>query len=318
MRRLLLIGGIALGGWVVWRRALSAPVVNLKDKVVVITGASSGIGWAAARAFAAQGAKLVLVARREALLNDLKAELEATYGATALVVPADISREADREAVVAATLREFGALDVLVNNAGIGHAGGLETMKPAAIREIIDLNFRAAVLLTRAALPAMLAQGSGHIVNVSSIGGVAQMPGQNVYAATKAGLIGFSDALRREVSGRGVRVSTILPGFTATSMLGETPEQVSNFLVDNGLNLPGVSLDDPAVVGGAIVNAVRFNRREWITGGPAIVLAVNLARVFPGLLDLALKLAKLSTYGEDTPPADPPPGAAADGEGEGL
>lgn len=304
MRRFLLLLGAALGGWALWRRTFATPVIALKDKVVVITGASSGIGRAAARTFAAQGANVVLVARREALLETLKTELESTYGVRALVVAADISREADRERVVGAATREFGRLDVLVNNAAIGVSAPLEGMKPAQIREVIDINFRGAILLTRAALPAMIAGGGGHIVNVSSAGGFVPLPLQNVYAASKAGLIGFSDGLRREVRPHGIGVSTILPGFVATPMLNENPEEVADFLKHNNLNLPGISLDDPAVVGGVIVNAVRFNRREWIAGGPLIVLAVGIGRCFPGLIDFALKFVAFPNPDEKTGESD--------------
>lgn len=299
MRRVLLILGAAVGGWALWRRTFATPVISLKDKVVVITGASSGIGRAAARTFAAQGANVVLVARREALLETLKSELEATYGIRALAIAADISREADRERVVAATVREFGRLDVLVNNAALGISAALDAMKPALIREVIDINLRGAVLLTRAALPTMIEGGGGHIVNVSSAGGYIPMPGQNVYAATKAGLIAFSDAIRREVRPHGIGVSTILPGFVATPMLDTDPDEVPNFLKNNGLNVPGLSLDDPAVAGGAIVNAVRFNRREWILGGPLVVLAIGIGRWFPNLVDFALRYSK-GTYLADS------------------
>lgn len=298
MKRFLLLLGTALGGWALWRRTFATPTLYLKDKVVVITGASSGIGRAAARAFAAQGANVVLVARREPLLQELKTEIESTYGTAALVIEADISREADREAVVQATVREFGRLDVLVNNAGVGISASLDSLKPAAIREVIDINFRGAVLLTRGALPTMIAQGSGHIVNVSSAGALIPMPLQNVYAASKAGLIGFSDGLRREVRGNGIHVSTILPGFVATPLLGDDPEEVANFLKNNGLNVPGISLDDPAVVGGAMVNAVRFNRREWITGGPLIVMGITIGRWFPNLIDFALRFVSFTNDDE--------------------
>lgn len=291
MNRMLFWLVMTVGAWAAWRRAFARPYLHLKDKVVLITGASSGIGRAAANAFAAQGAKLVLTARRADLLEAAKAEIAAVYGVEALVIPADVSDEADRARLIQTTLAHFGRVDVLVNNAGIGVSGALADMPEAEVARVLDVNLRAAALLTRAVLPHMLAQQAGHIVNVSSAGALAPMPGQNVYAAAKAGMIGLSDALRRELSGTGVNISTLLPGFTDTPMLGDhaSRDETERDLRAAGILLPGIVLDDPAVVGGAIVNAVRYNRREWITGGPGIVLACWLGRWFPGVLDVAMR-----------------------------
>lgn len=286
MKRTLAVLGLGVSAWVLWRRAFTKPYLYLNDKVVLITGASSGIGRAAAKAFAAQGAKLVLVARRAEPLNAVKAELEATYGTSVLMLPGDVTDARDQARIVETTLKEMGRIDVLVNNAGVNINGALDTLTSAQIQQVLDVNLRAVVTLTHAVLPHFRAQQSGHIVNVSTVGAEFIMPGQSVYSTAKSGVIAFSDAMRRELQGTGINVSTVLPGFVFTPMLGDyaTPEEARQGMPE--LNIPGVSLDDPAVVGGAIVNAVRYNRREWVTGGILPVIAINLARVAPGLLDL--------------------------------
>ncbi|MBN2470574.1 MAG: SDR family NAD(P)-dependent oxidoreductase [Anaerolineae bacterium] len=291
MKRWAWIFGMAAGGWAI-QRALSRPSVPLHDKVVVITGASAGIGLAAAHAFAAQGARLVLVARNAERLEAARAAL-APHAVDTLAVPADVSDPAAADRILAATLERFGRIDVLVNNAGLALGGLTWENDPDRIRAAADVDLYGTIRLTQAALPVMLRQGRGHIVNVSSMIGRIPTPGMAVYSGVKAGIVGFSAALRREVDNHGLRVTVVLPGPT------ETHSDVD--LVPPGMP-PGVPPEVPAQ---AIVDAVRYGHREVIPGGPAMTAAVWLERLAPWAADLYWKwiftpdyIATVSRIGE--------------------
>ena len=178
----------------------------------VVTGASSGIGLAFARALAARGERLVLVARREDRLRTLAGELGGDE--RALVVALDLSRP-DAGQALEDTLRARGVeVDLLVNNAGVGHTGPFHEEPLDRALAMIDLNVRAAVELTRRFLPGMVARGSGRIVNVVSTSAFQPVPWLNVYAASKAFLLFFTEALANELAGTGVRVQALCPGLT--------------------------------------------------------------------------------------------------------
>jgi short-subunit dehydrogenase len=178
----------------------------------VVTGASSGIGLAFARALAARGERLVLVARREERLCALADELGGAE--RALVVPLDLSRK-DAGQALEDHLRERGVeVDLLVNNAGVGHTGPFHEEPLDRTLAMIDLNVRAAVELTRRFLPGMVARGRGRIVNVVSTSAFQPVPWLNVYAASKAFLLSFTEALANELAGTGVRVQALCPGLT--------------------------------------------------------------------------------------------------------
>lgn len=282
MKRRYVLLGAMLGGGLALRRVLSHHLpVDLRGKVVLITGASSGIGAAIAHAFAAQGAQVILAARRAEKLLDVAGELDA-YGVRALVIPADITREADRVALVNAALREFGRIDVLVNNAGLLLAGYFWQQAPDQMQALVQTNLYAPIRLTQLVLPCMLERREGHIVNVSSVGGrVSLPPGAAVYVASRAGLIAFSETLRREVLPRGVRVSWVLPTWTRTPMVADFDEAY--------LRSFGLYFDDPAVPAAAVVDAVRHNRREIVFGGPLVRLGVLAHHLVPGLIDRAIE-----------------------------
>ncbi len=275
MKRWAWMIGMAAGGWAI-QRALSRPAVPLGDKVVVITGASAGIGLATAHAFAAQGARLVLVARDAARLEAAREAL-ALHAVDTLAVPADVSDPAAAERIVAAVLERFGRIDVLVNNAGRALGGLAWEHDPAHVQAAAEVDLYGTVRLTQAALPVMLRQGRGHIVNVSSMIGRIPTPGMAVYSGIKAGIVGFSAALRREVDNHGLRVTVVLPGPT------ETHTDVD--LIPPGMP-PGVPPEVPAQ---AIVDAVRHGRREVIPGGAAMKAAVWLERLAPWAADLYWK-----------------------------
>jgi NADP-dependent 3-hydroxy acid dehydrogenase YdfG len=257
-------------------------IYSLDDKVVIITGASAGIGRATAHAFAAAGCQVVLVARRAEVLTEVKAEL-IRYGKPVLAVPTDIVREDGVQALVRTVNQTFGRIDVLVNNAGLSRGGALQQAGPDQIHQMVELNVYAPMRLTQCVLPQMLKQKQGHIVNVSSVAGVVAAPGQVAYAATRAAVITFSHALRRELDGSGVRVSVVLPGWTRTAMLEKMPE---SDLRAAGLLNAWITLDPPEVPARAMVDAVRYNRYQVMLGGPQFFVGDIMHRISPRLMDL--------------------------------
>ena len=184
---------------------------NITDKVVVITGASSGLGEATARHLAAKGARLVLAARRVDRLNALVAEITAA-GGQAIAVQTDVTVKADAEAMVAAGIKAFGRVDVLVNNAGYMAIAPMSATLTDEWDRMIDINIKGLLYGVAAALPVFEAQGSGQFVNISSIAGRKVFsPGGTVYSGTKFAVHAISEGLRHEVGGK-MRVTVISPG----------------------------------------------------------------------------------------------------------
>lgn len=199
--------------------------VEISGGSVLVTGAGSGIGRAAAVEFARRGARLTLTGRREEPLWETAALVEEA-GGEAQVVAGDVVAPEDRGRVVRTAAERFGGLDVLVNNAGNVRAGRLESIEEEDIKAQIEVNLTAPILLTREALPALRAGGSSPesaVVNVSSVFGLAAMPFYAPYSATKAGVSHFGESLRRELYGEGVHVMNVYPGATETPMM-ETNE----------------------------------------------------------------------------------------------
>jgi len=192
--------------------------MEVKGKIVIVTGASSGIGEATAREFAKEGAKVVLAARRVDRLESLAKEIAAMgTGAEALVVQADLSKLEDIQSLIAKTLERYGRIDVLVNNAGFGRLDWLENLDPVKdIQSQFDVNVLGVIQTTRQALPIMIKQRSGHIINMCSMAGLVATPTYTVYAACKHAVHGFSEALRREVKPWNIDVSMIYPGGVTT------------------------------------------------------------------------------------------------------
>ena len=188
---------------------------KLRDRVAIVTGASSGIGRACARALASEGARLVLTARRRERLEALKRELEGT-GGKVLVVPGDAREEATASAVVGAATDAFGRLDILVNNAGAGSYKNLADTSATEYDELMDTNVRSTFLFTRHAVPVMLRQKSGTILMISSMAGVYGFGGEAVYCMTKFAQVGFAQALDRELRESGIKVGAICPGGVKT------------------------------------------------------------------------------------------------------
>lgn len=219
-----------------------------KDKVVIVTGATAGIGKAAAEMFKARGAKVVCFARRKSDEFDS--------------IQTDVT---DREAVKRAVdevVRKYGRIDVLVNNAGMGISGAVENTDEAAARKIFDLNFFGVLNVTQAVLPVMRAQGGGTIVNVSSVAAELAIPFQAFYSATKSAVSSLSAALRNEVAPFGIKVTAVLPGDVKTDF---TASREKN------------AFDDPAY-GDRIARSVAVMERDEKNGMPPEVIAKAIVR----------------------------------------
>ena len=185
--------------------------MNLKEKTVVVTGASSGIGRAVALELARRGANVILGARRAEKLEAVAAECRA-LGVKATAVPADVTKADDCRRLIA----EASRVDVLVNNAGFAVFDSIAEARPDELRSMMDTNYFGAVNCIQAVLPQMLARGEGTIVTVASITGIMGFARMGGYCATKFALIGMTEALRNEIIGRGVRVALVCPGTTET------------------------------------------------------------------------------------------------------
>ncbi|MFB7629685.1 SDR family oxidoreductase [Streptomyces sp. NPDC056149] len=196
----------------------------LAGTVALVTGASSGIGAATARALAREGCALALVARRADRLAELAADIDAQDTAPTLTLAADLTDGAQAAQAVHRTVEHFGRLDVLVNNAGYGARGAVLDSDPEEWDRMVDLNLKAVLRMSHAALPHLLRavasapRGTADLVNVSSVAGRVPRKDNSVYSATKHAVCSFSEALRQEVTGRGVRVGLVEPGMTTTEM----------------------------------------------------------------------------------------------------
>ena len=193
--------------------------LDLSNKVVAVTGASSGIGEATALVCAKAGAAVSLAARRTDRIEELAKRIEGD-GGKALAVETDVSQEDQAQRFVQRTAEELGRLDVLVNNAGLMLLGPIEAAETEEWRRMVDVNLLGLLYCTHAALPLMQQGGGGHIVNLSSVAGRTANLGSGVYNLTKWGVNGFSEALRQEVLHSGIRVTIVEPGFVETELQG--------------------------------------------------------------------------------------------------
>ena len=190
---------------------------QLSGRVALVTGASSGFGEAVALGLARGGAKVALAARREDRLQALAKKI-TDAGGQALAVVADFTDEAQAQRAVRETEAAFGRLDILINNAGVMYLEPVATADLARWRSMIELNLLGLIAATQAALPGMTARKDGHIVNIASTAGHISNPLAAAYSATKFGVIGFSESLRKEVHKDGIRVTVVSPGMAATEL----------------------------------------------------------------------------------------------------
>lgn len=243
----------------------------LKDKIVIVTGASSGVGEAAARAFARKGATVVLAARSAQKIRKLAKEIDG------LAVPTDVTRLDDLETLVAKTVAEFGRIDVLVNNAAANARGTLDEVEPARIAEVIDTNLKAPMLLTRLALPE-LRKSRGVVVNVASIAGHVPLPHESPYCASKWGLRGFTFAVRQELRDTGVSLCVVSPGPIATP-----------FVLDDLDHVPDLVFSQPILTADEVADAVvacAIDRVRERAIPPQTLALAKVAGTFPWVQEM--------------------------------
>ena len=251
----------------------------IEKKVIIITGASSGIGEAAARLFALEGYRVVLAARRMERLEALAGDIRA-MGGEAMAVQTDVGSLESIQTMVQTVIDAYGQIDVLFNNAGFGRTKWLEELDP--VRDVaaqINVNVLGVIQTTRAALPHMIQRGSGHVINMASMAAFVASPTYSVYAASKFAVRGFTDALRREVGVCGIRVSGIYPGVVATEFGEKTG-------VDRKTNIttPRLLLLSAEEVAEAAFKLTRRPRRTVILPWVMRIL-FWVDRLFPGLSD---------------------------------
>lgn len=251
------------------------------NKVVIVTGASSGIGLETALAFARDGARVVLAARNETKLREV-VEAHSDWRDRFLVVPADVTKDEDVRNLVATTLEKFGRVDIVVNNAGIGMRAEFADMPLDDVRSLMDVNLYGPIRCIQAVLPHMRQQRSGQIVNVGSVLSVVVAPRNSAYCASKFALLALSDTLRIELHGTGIEVISVLPAYTDTPFF------------DNMYNYGGPSRQSPFAgqhpsrVARAIVNGCTRHKRQVVLTVSAR-LAIWLRRLSPPLLDFFVR-----------------------------
>ena len=251
----------------------------MNNKVVIITGASSGIGRALAKEFASKGACLSLGARRIELLEELQSELPETE---ILIQKTDVSREEDCRFLIEETIRRFGRIDVLINNAGISMRAIFEEVDLKVIRQLMDVNFYGTVYCSKYALPHLL-KSKGSLVGVISIAGYVGLPGRTGYSASKFAIRGFLDTVRIETLRKGLHVLVAAPGFTAS--------EVRKFALTKDGSEQGESQREEDKMMSAeecarqIVLAVEKRKRQLILTFTEGKLTVFLSKFFPSLID---------------------------------
>lgn len=255
--------------------------MDLQRRRILLTGAGSGIGRSLALSLAEHEPRLVLVGRREQPLQAVAAEVKRG-GGEAHVISADLTEPGAPQEVLEAAVQHLGGLDVLINNAGNVRAGRLERSSEEEVTAQIALNLTAPILLTRAALDVLRDSGEGLVVNISSAIALVGLPFYAVYAATKAGIAHFGEALRRELHGEGVSVLTVYPGATSTPMMDSSDAGPEH----------GFDYETPDAVAAAVLEAMRDDRISLVRGGEERADMIAANREDPAAVDEMLAARK--------------------------
>nr|MBC7611423.1 SDR family oxidoreductase [Pseudopedobacter sp.] len=255
--------------------------MSLKDKIVVITGASSGIGKACAEEFAKRGAHVVLAARQDVVLCEIAQEIHDKYHVRTLAVQTDVSNENECKDLMQQSIITMGKIDILVNNAGISMRALFKDLDMDVIKKVMDINFWGTVYCTKYAFDEILSQ-SGSIVGVSSIAGFKGLPGRTGYSASKFAMNGFMEALRNENLNNNLHVMVACPGFTASNIRNvalnsEAKPQGETSMIEEKM----MTAEEVAT---RIVNGVEARKRTLIMTGQG-KLTVILQKILPKFLD---------------------------------
>ena len=202
---------------------------SLKNKNVIITGASSGIGMETARLFAEEGSNLSLAARSEDKLTQLESDLKQ-FNIKTIKIPTDVTKTSDCKSLIRDTVSSLGSIDILINNAGVTYHGNVDDIEIKHIEQIIEVNLTAPIKLTNLALPYIKKSGKGRIINVASILGIIPIPTEAVYSATKFALRAFSYALAEELEGSDAKACVICPGPVDTPMIAEEIDKIHDLV----------------------------------------------------------------------------------------
>jgi hypothetical protein len=256
--------------------------MRIEGSIAIITGASSGIGQATAAELVENRVNVVLASRNRKKLEALALDLVSYPGRT-LVVPTDITDRLAVEALVRKTVEQFGGVDILVNNAGTGLFAPIAGGSPENQRRLFEVNFWGAVNCIQATVPYMQSKRRGHIVNVASIAAKISPPYMGMYSATKFALSAISDALRSELAGSGIGVSTVFPGLTGTSFMENMTQEVEVPAIP-----PVARFVCSEAVARRIVQSIRFGLRDAYVS-PEDIAAVSLNTVSPQLVDWTMR-----------------------------
>lgn len=269
--------------------------MNLDTAIVLLTGATGGIGLATAEQLLRHGARVLMTGRDIAKLQALQQELAAGSGRLGTFA-ADLTQQADRRALAVHAMRWQGGVNVLVNNAGISDFQGIENHSCEQIAALIATNLTAPLQLSRELLPHLQRQPKAHVLNVGSVYGTLGYPGFAVYCATKFGMRGFTEALRRELTDTSVRVHYLAPRATRTAMNGAAVDAMNEHL--------RVAVDPPARVARAVCRMLEREQRECIVGWPEKLFA-RVNAVLPQVVDGAVRkqLPAIRRYIDAPPPA---------------
>jgi uncharacterized protein len=254
-----------------------------RGRTMLVTGASSGIGYDIALMLGGLGVRTALLARRKSLLEDLASAISA-QGGEALVLAADVTRRENARDAVARALSEFGHLDLLVNSAGILRLAPVETMEPQDLQRMFEVNVLGTLNTVQAVLPSMRQAGSGYIVNIGSLAGRRGMPLLGGYSATKFALVGLTEALRVELFGTGIRVVLVMPGVVDTPMTrADTQAEKQDRFAEVVAAMP------VRWVTWAMIAALTLGLTE-VDVPPGAAVLEKLAALFPGISDAALAM----------------------------